>query len=104
MKRFRGQTMTRSSAALLFLLISGCAQVEILRRPSNDAHGLRHAYTARTFFYSNNMEVPRKRMLGAAARFCQLPVKGAENRMDWLGPYGIHGAWMLDFSCPAPAN
>lgn len=67
--------MTRCAAAFLCLLIPGCAQVEILRRPSDDAAGLKHVYTARTFFYSNNMEVPRKRMLGPPRSFASFPSK-----------------------------
>lgn len=94
--------MIRVATALLCLLISGCAQVEIMPRSVNNTSDPKHPYTASTIFYSNNSEVPRKRMLEAAARFCQVPVEGAETRINWRGPYGLAGGWWLDFSCPVP--
>ncbi|MDP0930191.1 hypothetical protein Q0601_23715 [Paracoccus onubensis] len=103
-KQFLEEIMMRGAVVLLYLLLSGCAQVEIISRSTHDASDPEYRYTARTFFYSNNMETPRKRMLKAATKFCQVPLGASETQMNWRGPYGIHGTWMLDFSCSAPPN
>ncbi|MCJ1902441.1 hypothetical protein EQ718_08745 [Paracoccus versutus] len=84
------------------IALAGCGvQIERIA-DGNSRREKGYEFVATTFDYSNNDAVPANRMLQAAARHCRLPHHNARETIPHTGAYGLHGAWMMDFACPAP--
>ncbi len=92
--------MPRMILAALAVFVGAC-DVQISPRTQPLPSFPEAQYTANTFWYSNDRTVPKKRMLRAAAKACQVPKGSVERLLIWQEPYGLHGSWWLDFACPS---
>lgn len=91
--------MRTTAFASALLLLSGCGAVEVAPVTDPDPRIPEPQYIASTFWYANNSSVPLRWLLRAAAKTCDVAQEGAAGAIPHIGPYGLYGTSMLNFSC-----
>lgn len=91
--------MVRITTVVIVLLLAGCAAVEISPKEYPRSDLPEPQFTAKTFWYSNNTSVPKRRLLRAAEERCRVLSQVPDSTLLSRGPYGLGGSWFLDFSC-----